>query len=185
MNRQPFDDEPFGDERLHRYHDGELSGAERAELAERLDDAQASMARDKLLALDELGGLVRDSVAAMSAEAPAFDVWAALRPRLDEARVERGPAGGRIIELASRRQRRSGWRMPLWISSAAATAAVLLVVLLPGPQRLLRQMVTATPSNGCEIESVEVTGASVTVMQVDEGQGRDPATVVWLDEDTP
>lgn len=190
MNRQHLH-ELLDDERLHRFHDGELGEDERAALLALLDEPrpEAAEARDKLAALDELGGLLRGSVTARSDESGELDVWALLRPQLDGARAEEsvsagGSAQGRVIDLASRR-RRLGWRVPLWISSVAAAAAVLLVVLLPGPQQLLRQAVLAPPTNGCEIEAVEVTGASVTVMQVDEGEGRAPATVVWLDENTP
>jgi hypothetical protein len=64
----------------------------------------------------------------------------------------------------------------VWASGAAAAAAVFAIYLGGGMR--------AIASNGCEIESLEVTGATATVLQVPSAEhGDDTTTVVWLDEE--
>src|SRR5262245_55534472 len=141
------------DDLLHRYHDGELELAERARVEASLDETS----REKLAALDELGGALRGLYQGQAAE---FDAWPA---------VERGIASAKVVPFTRRLRSRSA----MWISSVAAAAAVLAVVVLPrGGQ----------PSNDCDVDELEVSGAVATILKLDDDNHGGSTTVVWIEE---
>lgn len=149
----PPDPRPAVDDTtLHRYHDGELGPAEAARLEASLDDAS----RAKLGALDELGGALR---AIYQPPAAAFDAW----PTLERAITE-----SQVIPLSRRRR-----RAPIWVSTLAVAAAVLALVLFPRGGH---------PSNECQIDDLEVTGATATILKIADDQHGGSTTVLWLEE---
>jgi anti-sigma factor RsiW len=158
------------DERLQRYFDDELSPPERAEVEAGLSEEDQL----KLAALGEVRGLVAN---ALLAEAAEVDLWPALEQQLGGA-VLPGGGGGRASVKARRRwglrAHPASWSAAL-VSLAAA--AVLLVFVPPWH--------SAHAQNGCDIESLETTGAVATVIQMDDAphKGDEPTTVIWTMED--
>lgn len=149
------------DELLHRLHDGELPAGERAAIEASLDDE----ARLKLGALSDLGTLLRSTAAVEDAPlVERFDAWPA---------IEKQIAAGKVLSFRGRLARH---RIPIWVSTLVAAAAVFAVLLSPlGGRR-------AAP-NGCDIEDLVVTGADVTVMKMADGKGEGGGTtVVWVHE---
>lgn len=139
------------DEKLLRLHDGELGDEESESLRAELSAEE----REKLAALDELGGLLRGALGAEAEEAKV-DLWSGLEGRL----AERPPPA-----------RRRSWA-PLMAIATLAAAALALVLLRPA----------AAPSNHAEIESLEVAGAMATVLEVPDDRG-DSTTVIWMDHE--
>src|SRR5207244_11887723 len=125
--------------KLLRLHDGER-GRDEAEALERELSAEE---REKLAALDELGGLVRGTLSAEAEEAK-LDLWAGLEGKLAPRRPALGP-------------RRRVWASVMTVATLAAAAAAL-VLLQPG-------MVPAQ-TNHCVVESLEVAGGAAMVLQV-------------------
>jgi hypothetical protein len=143
-------------ERLHRYHDGELAPAERAEVEAVLDEAGGEVARARLGALGDLGAALRGT---FEAETASFDAWPAIEKKIGESKV------------VSLRDRLMGRRAaPIWISTLVAAAAALVVMLYPSGG------INVAGGNHCDIESVEAAGSDVTVMKLD-GEG---TMVVWV-----
>ncbi len=151
------------DERLQRYFDGELSSQERA-------DVEAALSEDdrlKLAALDEVRGLVANALLASAAD---VDLWPALEKEL---------AGGG--KAAAKARRRWGLRAhpASWSAALVSAAAAAALLFFVPPWH------SAHPQNGCEIESLETTGAVATVIQVDDEphRGDEPTTIIWTTED--
>jgi anti-sigma factor RsiW len=147
-------------ELLHRLHDGELDATERAAVEARLDD----VARARLRALAEVGEALRNTVSAEVEGAGALDLWPGIEAQLRPAKVL--PFHRRLLR----------GRMPVWISTVAAAAAALAALLFSAGK-------PGVPTNGCDIESLEVSGAAVTVLKMEDVPGHSPATVVWLQEE--
>ena len=137
---------------LHRLHDGELDPAERGRVEAGLDEES----RGKLGALDDLGGLLR----AAYGDAGGVDVWPA---------VQREIARGKVVPLRRRFGRGSIVASTLAVAAAAAAA----LFLLPGGGH---------PSNDCVIDELEVSGASATVLRLDDDKHGGTTTVLWLEE---
>jgi anti-sigma factor RsiW len=152
------------DERLQRYFDGELSPDERAQVEAALSDDD----RLKLAALGEVRGLVAN---ALVAEAAEVDLWPGIEARL-------GGGGGKAQAKARRRwglrAHPASWSAGL--VSAAAAAALLFFVQPWHPQHA---------QNGCDIETLETTGAVATVIHMDDAphRGDEATTVIWTTED--
>jgi hypothetical protein len=142
---------------LHRLHDGELSDEERRTVEGALDDD----GRARLAALGDLGALLRHSFAA---ESEGVDVAAAVMATVSQPR----PSLWRRLLNAVR-----SYRM-VWIPGLVAAAAVAVFYLSPW-----RGAVT----NECEIESLEVTGASATVLKLPDSGSDGTSTVIWIDEE--
>ena len=143
-------------ERLHRLHDGETPAAERAQLEASLDDND----RLRLAALTDIGAALRHTYAA---ESEHFDAWPAIQKQI---------SGGKVLSLTDRLKKR---RVPIGISSLLAAAAALVVLV--GPWR------DVLPTNGCDIESIDSSGADVSVLKVpDPGSGEGTTTIVWMHE---
>lgn len=153
------------DERLQRYFDGEMPAEERAQL-------EASLTEDdrlKLAALGEVRGLVANALAAEAAE---VDLWPALEAQLG------GGGGGKAAAKARRRwgffAHPASWSAGL--VSAAAAAALLFFVQPWHPQHA---------SDGCDVESLETSGAMATVFKLSDmpHRGDSSATVIWTEEE--
>ena len=152
------------DEALHRLHDRELPPADRAAAEASLDEA----ARARLAVMSDVGTAVRQAVAGELGGSAALDMdalWGAIEKQIQPAKVI--PFRTRAVRAVSRH--------PIWVSTGMAAAAALAVMIaITQPN---------APSNGCEIESLDVTGASVTVMHVDGARSAGSTTVVWVQED--
>lgn len=152
------------DERLQRYFDGELSAEERSQVEAALSEDD----RLKLAALGEVRALVAN---ALAAEAADVDLWAGIERHL------RG--GGKSHDKARRRwglrAHPASWSAGLL--SVAAMAAALLFFVQPWH--------SAHAQNGCDIESLETTGAVATVIHMDDAphRGDETTTVIWTTED--
>jgi hypothetical protein len=114
-------------------------------------------ARDKLAALDDLGGLLR---AAYGSAGEGVDVWPA---------VQREIARAKVVPLRRRLGRASIVASTLAVAAAAAAA----LLLLPGGGH---------PSNDCVIDELEVSGASATILRLDDDKHGGSTTVLWLEE---
>jgi anti-sigma factor RsiW len=153
------------DERLHRYFDGELSPEERAAVEAALTEDD----RLRLEALGEVRGLVANT---LSAEAADVDLWPALEQKL------RGGGTG-VGKAEARAQRRWGLRAhpASWSAGFVAAAAAALLFLVqpwhPGHA-----------SNGCDVETLETSGAVATVFTLHDTPHRGDAatTVIWTEE---
>lgn len=150
------------DERLQRYFDGEMPAEERAQVEASLGEEE----RLKLAALGEVRGLVANALAAEAAE---VDLWPALEAKLG--------GGGKA---AAKARRRWGLRAhPASWSAAlvsAAAAALLFFVQPWHPQHA---------SDGCDVESLETSGAMATVFKLSDmpHRGDSSATVIWTEEE--
>ena len=152
------------DERLQRYFDGELSAEERSQV-------EAALTEDdqlKLAALGEVRGLVAN---ALTAEAADVDLWAG---------IERHLGGGGKAQAKARRRWGLRAHPASWsagLLSVVAMAAALLFFVQPWH--------SAHAQNGCDIESLETTGAVATVIHMDDAphKGDEATTVIWTTED--
>lgn len=158
------------EERLHRLHDGELTDEQRTAIEGGLDQR----GRDRLAAIGEVGEALRSALEGEVAALPPIDVWGAVARRI-AAEAPKPKAAERPGLLSRLWAALAEYKM-VWASGAAAAMAVFAIYLGGGMR--------AVASNGCEIESLEVTGATATVLQLPTGEhGDDTTTVVWLDEE--
>ena len=152
------------DVRLQRYFDGELSSEERAEVEAALTDDD----RLKLAALGEVRGLVAN---ALSAEAAEVDLWPALERKLGAARP--GQAEAKARRRWGLRAHPASWSAGL----VSAAAAALLFLVLPWH--------SGHASNGCDVVSLETSGAMATVFKLSDmpHKGDASTTVIWTEEE--
>ena len=158
------------DELLHKLHDGELP----AEEAEALRAELSAEEEQQLLALGDLGALVRNSVSAeVDGQPPELwtDLWAGIEQKLEPVQaVPQGatpapaPPEGKVLPL----RRRMMVRITAAVS-AAAVAASLLLWVRPLPV-----------SNRCDVEELEVAGSSAMVLTVPDDRG-DTTTLIWFE----
>ena len=153
--------------RIHRLHDGELDAAERAAAEEALQPAD----REGLLALGELREALRNT---LDVEVGLVDVWAAVERGIAAA-APAEPAG-RVLPLSPRLKR--AHRRSSFVPALLAAAAAIVLLLAPW-----RERPAEAATDNCAIESLEVTGALATVIEIPAVNGRDTTTVVWLDEE--
>ncbi|MSP62967.1 MAG: hypothetical protein EXR72_22055 [Myxococcales bacterium] len=163
--------EPGDPRRLHRLHDGDLAADERARVEAGLSDED----RARLAAIEQVGAALRNT---LEAEAAGFDIAAAVMARLPAS-----PATAGVTPISAARSWRSRARGVLgsrsvWLSTAVAAAAAVLLFALPWGGG-----VAEAATDECEIESLEVTGASATVLRLPATRGEGTSTVVWLDEE--
>lgn len=137
---------------LQRLHDGELPAAQAEALRRELDAKD----QEKLLALEELSGLVHGAVTHQAGQAGELDLWTGIEKRL--------PAPGKLLPL--RRRARATTAMATMLAMAAA----FLVWFSARPRQ----------TNYCDVESLEAIGGSATVLKVPGDHG-DTTTVIWVD----
>lgn len=148
----------LSDDLLQRYHDRELSAAERAEVEARLDGDS----RLRLEALDELRGLLKSHA---EAESSGVDFGSLITV------IENAP---RAVNQAPSKKRRS--IVPLSAVGAFAAGAFALFFFLRA----------GVPSNEAQVESLEVSGGSATVLRMtDDKNPNQTTTIIWasLDEE--
>ncbi len=150
------------DRDLQRYFDGELSPRQARRVYERLQ--QSPEDRDRLAALGEMRGMLREAHADV-VEEPSFDqLW---------TRVEAGIEEQRPLPLAERVQ---AWMRRHGLILAPVAAAVVVLVMLLGPADE-----PSVARNDCEIESLEVGQDSVsTIFTIDDPEETGETTVIWL-----
>jgi hypothetical protein len=159
------------EERLHRLHDGELTDEQRAAIEPGLDER----GRAKLQAIGEIGAALRSAIEGEAAAVPGGfldGVWAKVEAGIGAPAKAKAERPG----LLTRMGRALAEYKMVWASSAVAAAAVFAIYLGGGMH--------PAQSNGCEIESLEVSGATATVMKLPTtDHGDDTTTVIWLDEE--
>ncbi|MDH3519087.1 MAG: hypothetical protein OEM49_01410 [Myxococcales bacterium] len=145
-------------ERLHAYHDGELSGLARRRFERQL--RRRPELRSELRALAALRAALRE----LDAAAPAPDLWREIAPRL--------PAIDARARQATRRDAERLWfwlPRPVAAATAAAAAAALVVAVAVGllwPQ---------APQGGQVVRWID--GGARSVMVLDD----DPdTTIIWV-----
>ncbi len=150
------------DEELQRFFDGDLNPRRARKVYARVIADPDE--RKRLEALDELGALVREGAEAAADDADFSHLWARV-----EAGIEAEEAPAQSIATSP---------MLRWgIALTSAMAAVVLAVVLLNPLR------SAPQRNSCVIESLEVgSGATSTVFTINDSEGRDATTIVWLSE---
>ena len=147
-------------ERLHAYRDGELHGLARWRFERRL--ARDPAAREELLALAEMGRLLREA----HAEGPAPDLWEAIRlrlPALDAQRAEPEEAPG-----ALRSRLRS---LSPWVGAGVAAAAGLALAI---------GIEWGDASVSGSVRWIDSRGEPLMVLQDDS-----KATIIWVIEKEP
>ena len=154
-------DHALSDELLQRYHDDELSAAERTHVEVNLD----AHGRARLAALGELHDLLG---AHHALETDGIDLSSTI-----DAIERSAPA-----VIASPARKRRGLLPVSVLGVLGAAAACMFMLFGPGA--------TGKQSNEAEIESLEVEGGTATVLRMQDGS--DPAqttTVIWasLDDD--
>ena len=140
-------------EDLHRMHDGE--SVPRAAVAVAAPEPLDADDQLRLAALGELGAAVRHT---LLTESQGIDVWPAIEKKLKQA------------QMRSWRHRVRRAARPVLLAVPAVAAAV--VIWLGGHGVI---------TNGCDIELLEVQGASATVLTVPDRSGT--TTVIWTTED--
>lgn len=153
MSRNPSH---LSDDLLQRYHDAELSAIERGDVEARIDGD----ARLRLEALDELGGLLRTHAATESSGVDFSSLIDA---------IEKSPPA--VMAEAPPRKRRS--LVPLSALSAFAAGAFALFFFLR----------SGVPSNEAQIESLEVSGGSATVLRMPDDKNGQTTTIIWASLD--
>lgn len=154
------------DELLHQLHDGELPQEE----AEALRAELSAEEEQQLLALGDLGALVRNSVnAEVDGQPPELwtELWAGIEQKLEtppSPAQAPAPPEGKVLPL----RRRMMVRITAAVS-AAAVAASLLLWVRPLPV-----------SNRCDVEELEVAGSSAMVLTVPDDRG-DTTTLIWFE----
>jgi anti-sigma factor RsiW len=149
------------DDKLQRYFDGELPPDERAAFEAAMTDED----RERLAALAEMRALLSNALSSASAE---IDVWSGVSAKLGGATP--------IDEARSKRRRKMTGRRFLGTSAGLliAAAATFLFVVQPWHADQL--------TDDCDVESLEASGAQVTVLN-DLPHSKDVATVVWTTEE--
>lgn len=152
------------DEDLQRLHDGALPLAEAEALRSRLSDED----QQKLAALEELDGLLSDT---LTAESEGVDLWAGIEARL--------PAAAAAPTAVAPTAAREGKVLPLRRRWAGPTTAVMGFLAMAATFLFFLWPQSRT-SNHCEVESLEVAGGNAVVMQL-PGEHGDDTTVIWMD----
>jgi anti-sigma factor RsiW len=144
---------------LQRYFDGELPEAERRAFEAALTDDD----RERLAALSEMRGLLRNTLAGASAE---VDVWPG-------------------IELEVARQAKRSWRERLSARRILGTSAAgMLLAAAAAFLLIVKPWHPAHPSDNCDVESLEVSGGLATVLQMhDTPHSGDATTIIWTTEE--
>jgi len=147
------------DERLHAYHDGELSGLSRWRFERELRRSPAL--RRELAGLRSLGELLR----AHDAQATAPDVWDAIALRLPAADARRAEGEGTETEAGA-----SGWA--IWwlkpVGALAASAAVVAMVVFGG-------FLDEGPTPGGVVRWIDSGDRSVMVLD-----DQPDTTIIWV-----
>ena len=193
---------------LMQYLDGELAGDEAREVGAALSsDAGAQRA---LRSYEQLGECVRTyaELEADDADAALARVWERIEGRLERPEGAADAAAAPTPVPGPKTSEVSAWvRLGEWLDSVrgyfvtgavAAGAAAALVLLVAGgddtpgiaaspgvaPSALPTQPAAALSSQPPEVESLEIYGASGSVLTIPSDEGGGGTAVIWLDRDT-
>ena len=181
---------PNDAERRQLIHDGELEAGEATAEVPAVD-------RGELAALKQLGDVLRaDAERAADEAEPAMDaIWARLERQMSPDRPERSRAAAESKDGFMDRLR--GWfSVPALTTGLAGAALGAVLVFALRPAKVvhdIKTVVEAAPPPPAvvtamhvpaEVESLEVTGGTGTVFQV-EGDDGDESTVIWVTNDEP
>lgn len=155
---------------LERYFDGELSERKNAFIEDHLADCPHCMG--ELEGLRRMRGAVQHSMREATRDVDFSTIWRGVDSRLEEAK----PSLWERLGVAARES--FSVYKPIW---ATATAAVAVAALIAVP--LLARQGGSTPkapqSNECIIESIETSGSTAMIYDIDQDQTK----VIWLFED--
>lgn len=174
MTREKNPGSVVSDELLQRYHDGELSEAERVQVEAKLDDG----ARARLSSLEELGSLLREHAAYDADTATASSSLSATILAIERGAkpASREPAPEAASPSPAPRRRVLPFTL---LGSALAGAAALAFSLLVGPLPS-----SDASANETEVETLEVQGSVATVFRVQSSEDdKQSATVIWASLD--
>lgn len=166
-------------ERLHRYHDGELSRLGRIAFERRL--RRSPELRAELAALEQIAASIGSAAAELAPQAVP-DFWRAIRPALASVDAEIEAASPRGVRATAVRPGERGlpFGLPGLAVAAAALAAVAVFVLRapggpptgPGPAAVAPVLAR---SEGV-VRYLDSGGAPVLVIEDDESD----MTIVWM-----
>lgn len=151
---------------LQRYYDGELSLRRARQVHAALRESPRD--RQRLAALEQMGDLLRESLAERASEADFEGMWQGV-----EAQIQ-APAPPTLG------QKLAGWFHGYRLLATASAAAVALAVVV------VSATISSPPqSNDCVIESLEVgPGAVSTIFTIDEPEDQGEITVIWVTDDS-
>jgi anti-sigma factor RsiW len=154
---------------LERYFDGELSARKNAYAEDHLADCPHCAA--ELESLRRTRGAIQQSMRDATNDVDFSTIWRAVESRLEESKPtlwERlGVAARELVSVYK----------PIW---ATATAAVAVAAIVAVPLLVRESAVPTTPqSNECIIESIETSGSTAMIYDIDQDQTK----VIWLFED--
>jgi negative regulator of sigma E activity len=194
---------------LMQYLDGELPADEAREVGAALSsDSEAQRA---LRSMQQLGECLRThaELEVDEADAALARVWEQVEERLQDGKEGEAAAVPSPAPVPRPRQRELGlWaRFGEWLDqvrgyfvtgAVAAAAAAALVLVLSGGGEAPGVAGAPAPSSGVvmtqpasltsqppEVESLEIYGASGSVLTIPSGDSGGGTTVIWLDRDSP
>ena len=151
------------DDLLQRYFDGDLGPGERAAF----EAAMSEDDRERLAALAEMRGLL---AATLDAEAADVDLLSG---------VER-----KLALPANKKAALRGWRDRLRGRTVLGTSAGLLMAAAAAFLFMLAPWHAEHPTNNCDVEHLEVSGSTATVLTVnDVAHKGDSTTIIWTTEE--
>lgn len=179
---------------LYRYHDGEASAAERAQVDGWLE-AQDPAVTDTLGALAELQLATVAGVEVATERADLSGLWTSIEDAIDDGIESQGE---NVVSLARQKRERKGFLADYRQGVFAAVATVLIIAfagglfkasLFSGPERVVVEKtvvivdsVEYQPGSSVMVNSPMKT-VSGTTMETPEGapdEGEEEPTVIWL-----
>lgn len=183
--------------KLMAYADGELEGAERAEVETLLATDETALRFVEQVA--GLGDIVKERHASRDAKAIAtFDVADAIMAKVEQtaqpAAGARSEGGAKVVSLADARARRN--TVVGGVLAAVAVAASIFLFTRPeeapmgqggAPAKMAANPATPAPAAdpsepGVEVSAVESPGNTVSVFYLPSGNELTTSVVVWVDE---
>jgi len=167
--------------KLMAYIDGELEGAERAEIEKLLEtDAEAMKIVNQMASLGEV-------VKAIQPKAPDIDLTDAIMAKVENEKIDAPPA--KVVSISAAKKRRN---VGVAVVAALALAASVVVMtrqkdeapLARAPQNPPAEtnQVNQSSGPGVEVEAVESPGHSVSVFYLPTTNEMSTSVVVWVDE---
>jgi anti-sigma factor RsiW len=156
---------------IERYFDGELSNRQSAFVEDHLVDCPECAA--ELESLQRLRGALQVSIREAANHADFARIWQAVEPRLEGPR----PSLWERWTVALR-EYLSVYK-PVWATAASAAVVALLVAVPLLVQKEPAVQIQKPQSNECIIESIESSGSTAMIYEVDQDQTK----VIWMFED--
>jgi anti-sigma factor RsiW len=156
---------------VERYFDGELSSRQVAFVEDHL--VECTECADELEALQEMRGVIQTSMREAASKADFAQIWRAVEPQLE------GPKPSLWERFSVAVREYLSVYKPVW-ATAGAAALVAVVVAIPLMARDTSSVIPPTQSNECIIESIESSGGTAMVYELDQDQTK----VIWMFEDS-